>query len=108
MEGRVLPERSERFSSTRDLPLSLCYPLTPGPARVFCHGVPAGFVSPPLPRTSGKVGALAHTGSLHRKELSMPAPLPHQPSPDYPHTFSIGLHDVLTGPPTPASRGRVC
>jgi hypothetical protein len=29
----------------------------------------------------------------------MPVPLQHQPSPDHPHTFSIGLHDVLSGPP---------
>jgi hypothetical protein len=29
----------------------------------------------------------------------MPVPLPYQPSPDHPHTCSIGLHDVLTGPP---------
>ena len=29
----------------------------------------------------------------------MPAPLHHQRSPDHPHTFAIGLHDVLTGPP---------
>src|SRR5262249_2505189 len=45
--------RSQRWSQpwhkTRDVPPSLCYPLTPGPARVSCHGVPAGFVSPPLP-----------------------------------------------------------
>jgi len=37
------------WHKTRDLPLSLCYPLTPRPAKVSCHGVPAGFVSPPLP-----------------------------------------------------------
>ena len=65
--------------------------------RVLCHL--------PCPQTSGKVGALAHTGSLHRKELSMPAPLHHQPSPDHPHTFSIGLHDVLTGPPHAGESG---
>ena len=29
----------------------------------------------------------------------MPAPLHHQRSPDHPHPFAIGLHDVLTGPP---------
>ena len=29
----------------------------------------------------------------------MPAPLPHQSSPDHPHTFSLGLHDVRTCPP---------
>ena len=29
----------------------------------------------------------------------MPAPLHHQPSPDHSHTFSIGIYDVLTGPP---------
>jgi hypothetical protein len=29
----------------------------------------------------------------------MPGPLHHQGSPDHPHTFSIGLHDVRTGPP---------
>jgi uncharacterized protein len=35
---------------------------------------------------------------MHRKELSMPEPLHHQPSPDHLHTFSIGIHDVRTGP----------
>lgn len=28
----------------------------------------------------------------------MPEPSHPQPSPDHPHTFSIGIHDVLTGP----------
>jgi len=35
---------------------------------------------------------------MHRKELSMPEPSPHQPSPERPHSFSIDIHDVLTGP----------
>ena len=28
----------------------------------------------------------------------MPAPWHHQPRPDHPHTFAIGLHNVRTGP----------
>jgi hypothetical protein len=35
----------------------------------------------------------------------MPAPLHHQPSPDHPHPFSIGLHDVCTGPPHAGESG---
>ena len=29
----------------------------------------------------------------------MPKPSHHQLSPDHPHTFSIGIHDIRTGPP---------
>ena len=35
----------------------------------------------------------------------MPAPWHHQPSPDHPHPFSIGLHDVCTGPPHAGESG---
>jgi hypothetical protein len=44
---------------------------------------------------------------MHQQAWSLPAPS-HQPSPGHPHTFAIGIHDVLTGPPTPASWGTVC
>jgi alpha-beta hydrolase superfamily lysophospholipase len=35
----------------------------------------------------------------------MPAPWPHQSSPDHPHPFSIGLHNVRTGPPHAGESG---
>jgi pimeloyl-ACP methyl ester carboxylesterase len=35
---------------------------------------------------------------MHRKELSMPEPSPHQPRQAHTPTFAIALHDVRTGP----------
>src|SRR5262249_30531016 len=64
---------------TRDLPLPLCYPLTPGPARVSCHGVPAGFVSPPLPPDIRQGGSAsphwtpAPEGVVHASAMAPPA-----------------------------------
>lgn len=35
----------------------------------------------------------------------MPEPTHHQPSQEHPHTFSIGIHDVRTGPPYDGALG---
>src|SRR4029453_3737204 len=78
------------WHKTRDLPLSLCYPLTPGHTRVSCHGLPVGFVSPPSPPDIRQGGSTsphrppAPEGVVHARafapsvEPSPPACLRHQ------------------------------